>query len=262
MTIRERPIDYSFCMAYCLAMGYILLSSFHLLRLLQLLLHFQHHTHFRFHLPFYFFPLLYIVFSLLELVSFASFSQSSIIPSLVRTMAPTTATYTARVTRSATRKNSTTLVSLDAGVRKRFQCIICDKKHRSRAALSHHFKKSHPTRPQELSPFTHPSCWGESSTLYPISRQHLLDMMGDDDEFDRLSAKKQRAIEAKITYAQAGVRNKKQLRQKEDQQRLCLLHWWFRTNEEALRARMEFGPEGLFPRQGNINTPKRQRSCS
>ncbi len=72
-------------------------------------------------------------------------------------MAPTQSTCPALTTRSVARKNGISLRSLDAGVRKYYQCIICDKKNGSRAALSRHFK-SHTTRPEELSPFTHPSC--------------------------------------------------------------------------------------------------------
>lgn len=82
--------------------------------------------------------------------------------------------------------------------------------------------------------------------------------MVDDNIFDTLPSTKQKAINTNIEYAMAGVKNKKQLRQKEDQQRLRLLHWWFRTNEESLRARMDFGPEGLFPRQGNPITLERK----
>ena len=81
--------------------------------------------------------------------------------------------------------------------------------------------------------------------------------MVDDDIFDTLPSTKQKAINTKIEYAMAGVENKRQLRQKEDQQRLRLLNWWFTANEESLRARMEFGPEGLFPRQGNLITLER-----
>ena len=160
-------------------------------------------------------------------------------------------------TRSAARKNGVTLRSLDAGVHKHFQCIICDTKHGSRAALSRHFK-SHTTRPEELSPFTHPSCWDEDSATYPPSKKHIYDMIVDDEIFDALPSRKQRAINANIEYALAGVRNKKQLQQKQDQQRLRLLHWWFRVNEDSLRARMEFGPKGLFPRQGNLITLERK----
>lgn len=166
-------------------------------------------------------------------------------------MAPTKVICPALTTRSVTRKNGAALRSLDAGVHRQFQCIICDKKHGSRAALSRHFK-SHTTRPEELSPFTHPSCWAEDGATYPRSGQPALDMILDDDVFDALPSKKQRAINSKIEYALAGVKNKRQLKQKEDQQRLCLLHWWFRANEESLRARMEFGPPGLFPRKGRL----------
>lgn len=164
-------------------------------------------------------------------------------------------------TRNVARKNGVTFRSLDAGVRKNLQCIICNKMHGSRAALSRHFK-SHITRPEELSPFAHPSCWDQKNrTTYPASKQGIWDSMVDEDVFDTLPSKKQRAINTKMTYAIAGVKNKKQLQQKEDQTRLRLLHWWFRANEESLRARMEFGPEGLFPRQGNIITLPKTRSC-
>ncbi|KAF6240021.1 hypothetical protein HO173_001629 [Letharia columbiana] len=164
-------------------------------------------------------------------------------------MAPTQSTCPPVTTRSVTRKNSVALRSLDAGVHKHFQCIVCDKKHGSRAALSRHFK-SHTTRPEELSPFTHPSCWDEDSATHPPNKQHIFDMIVDDNVFDALPSKKQRAINTNIEYALAGVKNKRQLRHKADQQRLRLLHWWFRANEKALRARMDFGPAGLFPRQG------------
>lgn len=79
-------------------------------------------------------------------------------------------------------------------------------------------------------------------------------MIVDDDVFDTLPSREQRAINTKIEYALSGVKNKRQLQQKQDQQRLRLLHWWFSVNEESLRARMEFGPKGLFPRQGNFIT--------
>lgn len=170
-------------------------------------------------------------------------------------MAPNRPTCPALNTRSATRKNGATLRSLDAGVQKCFRCIICDKKHGSRAALSRHFK-SHTTRPQELSPFTHPSCWAEDSVTYPRSGPNAEDIDVDDDVFDALPSKKQRALNSRIKYALAGVKNKRQLKQKKDQQRLCLLHWWFRANEDSLRARMEFGPPGLFPRRGKSITLK------
>ena len=49
-------------------------------------------------------------------------------------------------------------------------------------------------------------------------------MVPDDDEFDALPSKKKRAIKTRIEYAVAGVKNKKQLKQKEDQARLRLLH--------------------------------------
>lgn len=164
-------------------------------------------------------------------------------------MAPTKHT-----TRAVTRNTGVTLCSLGAGVRKDLQCIICNKMHGSRAALSRHFK-SHITRPEELSPFTHPSCWEQKTlTTFPPSKEEIWDMPVDEDVFEALPSKKQRAINTKITYAVAGVKNKKQLQQKEDQTRLRLLHWWFRSNEDSLRARMEFGPEGLFPRQGSIIT--------
>ena len=170
-------------------------------------------------------------------------------------MSPTQSTPYALTTRSDARKNGVTHHALNAGVHKRFQCIICDKKHGSRAALSRHFK-SHTTRPEELSPFTHPSCWDEAGATHPPSRQHIFDMMMDDDEFDALPSKKQRAINTRIECAVAGVKNKKQLKQKEDQARLRLQHWWFKVNEESLRTRMEFGPEGLFPRQGSSIPPQ------
>ena len=166
-------------------------------------------------------------------------------------MAPTKSTSYALTTRSDARKNGVTHHALNAGVQKRFQCIICDQNYGSRAALSRHFK-SHTTRPEELSPFTHPSCWEEGGPTHLPNKQQILDMMMDDDEFDALPRKKQRAINTKITYAMAGVKTKKQLKQKDDQARLRLLHWWFKANEESLRTRMEFGPAGLFPRQGNL----------
>ncbi|CAD6578025.1 MAG: hypothetical protein ASARMPRED_008498 [Alectoria sarmentosa] len=129
--------------------------------------------------------------------------------------------------------------------------------HGSRAVLSRHFK-SHTTRPEELSPFTHPSCWDQTNlTAYPPSKQDTWDPTVDFDldVFRALPVKKQRAINAKIRYALAGVENKKQLQQKEEHMRLRFLHWWFRANEESLRARMEFGPEGLFPRKGENKLP-------
>lgn len=140
-------------------------------------------------------------------------------------MAPTQPTSDAPTTRSIARKNGVTHHALNAGVYKRFQCIICDKKHGSRAALSRHFK-SHTTRPVELSPFTHPSCWDDAGATHPPSRQRVHDMMIDDDEFEALPLKKQRALNTKIKYAEAGVKNKKQLKQKDDQAHLRLLHWF------------------------------------
>ena len=193
---------------------------------------------------------LYRLSSLLHLFSIITLSiSSSYIP--ISVMAPI------RITRSVARKDGVAFHSLDAGVHRPFQCIICNKRHGSRAALSRHFK-SHTTRPEELSPFTHPSCWDEKPlTSYPLSKQEILDSAVESDGFDALPSKRQRAINAKIAYAQAGVKNKKQLQQKEDGIRLHMLHWWFRANEESLRARMEFGPEGLFPRQGNLLTLQR-----
>ena len=172
-------------------------------------------------------------------------------------MAPTHPTLSAHVTRSVARKNGGTLRSLGAGVQKRFQCIICDKKHGSKAALSRHFK-SHTTRPEVLSPFCHPSCWNEDSSHYPPSKRSFHDIMVEDDLFDALPSKRQRAIKNKFEYARAGVKNNRQLRQQKDLQHWSMLHWWFRTNEESLRARMEFGPEGLFPLQGKLIALDRQ----
>ena len=163
-------------------------------------------------------------------------------------MAPT------KITRSVARKNGATFHSLDAGVHETFQCIICNKRHGSKAALSRHFK-THNTRPEELSPFVHPSCWDEKPlTSYLPSKEQISELTVESDVFDALPSKKQRAVDAKITYAMAGVKTKKQLQRNEDQTRLRLLHWWFRANEESLRARMEFGAPGLFPRKGNFNT--------
>ena len=173
-------------------------------------------------------------------------------------MAPTKSTQSRPTTRSVTRKNGSILRSLVTDINKRFQCIICEKHLGSRAALSRHFH-SHRTRPEELSPFTHRSCWDDDDVaIYPSGRQHVLDMIADDEDFDALPSNKQQAIKTKMTYAFAGVKNKKQLQWKAEQKRLRLLHWWFRANEESLRARMEFGPEGLFPRQGSLVTLKRQ----
>ena len=194
-----------------------------------------------------------IVVSLLSLVYIVTLSQSSTSIS-VFAMAPNKATPPALTTRFVARKNGVTLHSLDAGVHKNLQCIICNKGHGSRAALSRHFK-SHTTRPEELSPFTHRSCWDEKAlTDYPPSRQEIWDLTIESDVFDALPSKQQQAINTKVTYAMAGVRNKKQLQELESQRRLRLLHWWFRANEGSLRARMEFGPEGLFPRQGKLIT--------
>ena len=163
-------------------------------------------------------------------------------------MAPT------RNTRSVARKNGVSFPPMDAGVHKTFQCIICNKMHGSKPALSQHFK-SHATRPEELSPFTHPSCWVERPlTSYSPTMQEIGDSTVESDTFETCPSVKQRAVNTKTTCALAGVKNKKQLQQKEDQTRLRLLHWWFRLNEESLRARMEFGPEGLFPRQGKFIT--------
>ena len=166
-------------------------------------------------------------------------------------MAPT------KNTRSVARKNAITSSATDAGVHKIFQCIICNKRHSSKASLSRHFK-SHTTRPKELSPFTHPSCWDETPiTSYSPTMQEIGESTVESEAFDMRPSAKQRAIHTKRTYAQAGVQNKKKLQRKEDQTRLRLLHWWFRVNEESLRARMEFGPKGLFPRQGNLITSGR-----
>lgn len=163
-------------------------------------------------------------------------------------MAPT------KNTRSVTRKNGVTSHSMDAGVHKTFQCIICSQRHGSKAALSRHFK-SHTTRPEELSPFTHPSCWDETPiTSYSPTMQEIGESTVESEAFETCPSEKQRAIRTNITYAPAGIRTKKKVQQKEDQARLRLLHWWFRVNEEPLRARMEFGPEGLFPRQGKLIT--------
>lgn len=160
-------------------------------------------------------------------------------------MAPT------KNTRSIAPKNSVTSHAMDSGVRKTFQCIICNNRHSSKAAISRHFK-SHTTRPKELSPFTHPSCWDETPiTSYSPTMQETGESTVESEAFDMRPSAKQRAIRTKFTYAHACVKNKKQLRQKEEQTRLHMLHWWFRVNEESLRARMEFGPKGLFPRQGN-----------
>ena len=165
-------------------------------------------------------------------------------------MAPTKHT-----TRAVTRNTGATLHALDAGIHKNLQCIICNKMYGSRAVLSRHFKEFHATRPEELSPFTHPSCWEQKTrSNLPPSKEEIWDLTVDEDVFEALPSKKQRATNTKITYAVAGVKTKKQLQQKEEQTRLRLLHWWFRLNEESLRARMEFGPKGLFPRKGNIIT--------
>lgn len=74
--------------------------------------------------------------------------------------------------------------------------------------------------------------------------------MGDENELDALPSKEQRAIEKRIRMAEEQVSTKKALVKKSEQSRLRLWRWWFECNEEALRARMEFGPEGLFPLQG------------
>ena len=163
------------------------------------------------------------VFSLLWLVYIAALSPSSSSISIFA-MAPTKNAGPAITTRFTARKNGVTLRSLDAGVHKTFHCIICNRGQGSRAALSRHFK-SHTTRPEELSPFTHPSCWDEEAlTTYPRSKQEIWDLTVDTDVFDSLPSKKQRAINTKITYALAGVKNKKQLLLHENQKRLCLLH--------------------------------------
>lgn len=163
-------------------------------------------------------------------------------------MAPT------KITSSVARKNGATFHSLDAGVHKTFQCIICDNRHGLKAALSRRFK-THNTRPEELSPFVHPSCWDEKPlTSYPPSKEETREMTVESNFFDSLPSRKQRAINAKITCALAGIKTKKQLQRNEDQTSLSLLHWWSRANEGSLRARMEFGLEGLFPRQGNFST--------
>ena len=114
------------------------------------------------------------------------------------------------------------------------------------------------TRPEELSPFVHPSCWDEKPlTSYPPSKEEIEELTVKSNIFDSLPSKKQRAINAKITCALAGVKTKRQLQRDGDQTRLRLLHWWFRANEESLGARLELDPEGLFPRQGNLNTLER-----
>lgn len=51
-------------------------------------------------------------------------------------------------------------------------------------------------------------------------------MMMGDDEFGALPSKKQRALNTRIEYAVAGVRSKKQLKQKDEQRRLRVLHWF------------------------------------
>lgn len=163
-------------------------------------------------------------------------------------MAPT------KSTRRVTRKNGVTSHAMDAGIHKTYQCIICDKKHSSKSALSRHFT-SHTSRPRELSPFTHPSCWDETHiTSYSPTMELAGDSTVESKAFDTRPSAKQQNIRTNITHAQAGVKNKKKLQQKEDQTHLRLLHWWFRVNEESLRARMEFGPKGLFPRQGKLIT--------
>ncbi len=81
-------------------------------------------------------------------------------------------------------------------------------------------------------------------------------MTVEPEVFDALPSKKQQATRKRTRYALAGVENKKQLQQQKDQARLRLLHWWFTANEKSLRARMEFGPEGVFPLKGKLNHPR------
>ena len=158
------------------------------------------------------------------------------------------------VTRSVARAARLPLLAMDAGVQKsnkNLQCIICAAKFASKAWLSRHFK-DHKTRPGMLSPFAHPSCWTAEQFVPPANKEDLDEIGADENQYCALPSRKQREVKHKVACIMDDARTVKELREKSKQKNLRLMYWWFTVNEESLRARMTFGPEGLFPRHGEL----------